>query len=618
MSSKVINQEIQKKQMEKVKIVLFVPIMLLLGIVPLITRLKVTENLTDNVARIYKLQKAIDFFSYYKAMWILMITAAILFIGFFMMNKELLRKFKTMKIYIIASAVFLSFTVFSTLFSSYKEEAAWGVPDRMEGMLIIVCYIVIMFYTICIFTDIKDYKYIILALSLLVTVLTLLGVFEYSGNNILLNTEFGKNILIPSQYTQYRESIGLQYEKGKVYGTLFHYNYMGSFGALMVPLFGTLAVCLKGTKEKIAYALLTIASMFLLFGSTSRGGLVGLVLAILVGGALLSRQIIKKWKIALPMFMGCLIVLVVFNLMTGGTIFERIPGLIKDTLKGAKLSERDFNYLDYIPIRDISMQEGETTIVTQGDSLTLSRLETGIGLKDQEGKNIALTEKGTYIHVEDQRFENFIFKKVLDQNNNWAGIILNINGVDTFVFKIDKKQGIYLIDNYTQERIELDFPETFGFKGKERLGSARGYIWSRSIPMLKKTCLIGHGPDTYAFEFPQRDYLGKYYAYETPNMIVDKPHNLYLQIALNQGLVALMAFFIMVIGYITESIKLYAFKKEYTNKQVVGIAATLAIVAYLGAGIFNDSVVSVAPIFWILLGLGIAVNHLNGKVLEQK
>ena len=33
-----------------------------------------------------------------------------------------------------------------------------------------------------------------------------------------------------------------------------------------------------------------------------------------------------------------------------------------------------------------------------------------------------------------------------------------------------------------------------------------------------------------------------------------------------------------------------------------------AIVSYCVAGIFNDSVVPVAPVFWVLLGLGIAMN----------
>jgi len=33
-----------------------------------------------------------------------------------------------------------------------------------------------------------------------------------------------------------------------------------------------------------------------------------------------------------------------------------------------------------------------------------------------------------------------------------------------------------------------------------------------------------------------------------------------------------------------------------------------AVAAYLATGFFNDSVISVAPVFWILLGIGISMN----------
>jgi hypothetical protein len=35
---------------------------------------------------------------------------------------------------------------------------------------------------------------------------------------------------------------------------------------------------------------------------------------------------------------------------------------------------------------------------------------------------------------------------------------------------------------------------------------------------------------------------------------------------------------------------------------------------YLGAGVFNDSVVSVAPVFWVVLGAGMRQNALLGAV----
>lgn len=123
--------------------------------------------------------------------------------------------------------------------------------------------------------------------------------------------------------------------------------------------------------------------------------------------------------------------------------------------------------------------------------------------------------------------------------------------------------------------------------------------------------VFGHGADTFFLVFPQGDLLAKLYSYGTTQMIVDKPHNLYLQIGISHGMIALLAFVMIMAIYIIDSLKLYALRKEYNKQQTVGIAVTLAIIGYLGAGFFNDSIVSIAPIFWLLLGVGIAINQLN-------
>lgn len=47
------------------------------------------------------------------------------------------------------------------------------------------------------------------------------------------------------------------------------------------------------------------------------------------------------------------------------------------------------------------------------------------------------------------------------------------------------------------------------------------------------------------------------------------------------------------------------FNRQIDRDHILPISIYFAILAYLIAGIFNDSVVSVAPIFWALLGLGI-------------
>lgn len=159
--------------------------------------------------------------------------------------------------------------------------------------------------------------------------------------------------------------------------------------------------------------------------------------------------------------------------------------------------------------------------------------------------------------------------------------------------------------------------ESIGFEGKERLGSSRGYIWSRTLPLLKNCLFTGYGPDTYTYNFPQNDFLAKYYSYQNPGegfyITVDKPHNLYIQIMYGSGLIALIAFLAIMLIYLIDCFRLYALKKEYRPEQIMGAAVMLGIVGYLAAGFFNDSVVHVAPIFWILLGTGAALNTINRR-----
>ena len=69
----------------------------------------------------------------------------------------------------------------------------------------------------------------------------------------------------------------------------------------------------------------------------------------------------------------------------------------------------------------------------------------------------------------------------------------------------------------------------------------------------------------------------------------------------------------MIALYTVDSIKLYICKKKYNNSDIMGIITFLSIAGYLTAGIFNDSVISVAPVFWIVFGVGLALNHINKK-----
>jgi len=190
------------------------------------------------------------------------------------------------------------------------------------------------------------------------------------------------------------------------------------------------------------------------------------------------------------------------------------------------------------------------------------------------------------------------------------------NGKPTFfVLSIDKKDWVFKLGNGY-----VSFVNTFGkatglkpapaigFKNKGNFGSGRGYIWSRTLPLIKDTLLLGHGADTFCIFFPQNDYVGKYNAGLPPEIIVDKPHNMYLQMAVNTGLISLAAFLALLGLYFAQSFKLYHRRNYSEFMEFAGAGIFLGILGFAFSGLFNDSSVSVMPMFYGLLGTGMAIN----------
>jgi hypothetical protein len=152
----------------------------------------------------------------------------------------------------------------------------------------------------------------------------------------------------------------------------------------------------------------------------------------------------------------------------------------------------------------------------------------------------------------------------------------------------------------TGQPVQAGPVDVIGFAGRESLGSARGFIWSRSLPLLRNTLFVGFGPDTFAMAFPQQDFSGKFRAYGSTDVLVDKPHSFYLQTAINTGVLSLLSLVVLFGWSIVAAIR-----SGPRPDDGFGLAVLVGVVGYLVAACFNDSVVSVAPVFWVLLGAGI-------------
>ncbi len=118
---------------------------------------------------------------------------------------------------------------------------------------------------------------------------------------------------------------------------------------------------------------------------------------------------------------------------------------------------------------------------------------------------------------------------------------------------------------------------------QSKIGSDRFAIWSNSLPILKKYWITGAGLDNF------------YNAYILfSNSKVDKAHNVYLQIAVTNGIPALILYLI---------INAILFIKGFKFKQTLEISLYACFVGYCVQAFVNISVIDVAPYFYIILGL---------------
>ena len=144
----------------------------------------------------------------------------------------------------------------------------------------------------------------------------------------------------------------------------------------------------------------------------------------------------------------------------------------------------------------------------------------------------------------------------------------------------------------------------------EKIGSKRFVIYKFSIPLLFKNPLLGSGPDTFDKVFPHDEF--NKLSEGTGRKIVDKAHNEYLQIGVTLGLPALLFYLLLLYNiYIKGFQALKNVKSKMSDLNIYHAALFMAVVSYTVTALFNISVVTVAPVFWAILGLNIAVSKME-------
>ena len=340
-----------------------------------------------------------------------------------------------------------------------------------------------------------------------------------------------------------------------------------------------------------------------LLGSNSRGSYISVVFSTVFILVFTGKQLKTNWRRVVGIVLCFAAIFGIMNIFGNGNISTRVDSVI---------SMRDIHKEDESidKIKNFEINGTQLTLYCTNSLLKIFIKDKQLVFYDGNDKELALMPDSSNqsYSLKDEKYAGYNI--MLSKN------IIKIYKGKSFLYFVITADSFRFV-NSKGKVLEKTAVESIGFEGKERLASGRGYIWSRTLPLLKDTLVLGHGPDTYAFYFPQNDYMGKLNFMYDANLIIDKPHNLYLQISVNTGLLSLVALLFLFGIYLIKSVSLL-YRSRFDNfSHTASLAITASIIGYLISGLFTDSTVSVAPVFWVLLGLGISVHYL-GENLSTK
>ena len=139
----------------------------------------------------------------------------------------------------------------------------------------------------------------------------------------------------------------------------------------------------------------------------------------------------------------------------------------------------------------------------------------------------------------------------------------------------------------------------------KKAGSNRMFIWIDVLKLISMKPFFGFGIENLSIPFSEffKEDILKYYG---SMIVINKAHNEYLHIAVSSGIPSLIAY-ITFVGFVINK----GFKRMKDDTNTLPFMA--AVLGYLVQAFFNISVVSVAYLFWIFLGL-LAGNKLNSSI----
>lgn len=513
---------------------------------------------------------------------------------------------------------FLAFL--SACFSINRKFSFWGSYEQFESIWVLLGYVLVVYYVVLFAQGQKELQVVVDAVCFVTTAVGTIGMFQGIGIDPF-KTKFVQKLMTTDEFL---EMVGgeliIQSGENQAFATLYNSNYLGVFGSLVLPFLVLLILFDKSVWRRIWHCANVIIVMVALISSRSRAGLIAAGIALLVVLLFSIRKVMKWWFIAIPAINLAVVILLLVNAYNDNVIFERLENIFpKDNTEYEEIMTEEGQVVRKTGLTEMQTAPGGVILTYNEARVQISLFSDGYSygvyaLNEQsEQVGMVSDETGSVFTFENPALADVKVEPAFIGDN--LGLCITAEKEWYFFYDAEKQKYQYITD--FGKASDMIMAESYGLENRQKIFSGRGYIWSRTIPLLKDHIFLGSGPDTFLLEFPQEDYvMMRKNGYE--NAVMTKPHSMYLQIGVQTGVLSLVCILVFYIWYAVQSIKLYAFRKLGTQVEAFGMAAFIGSIGYMISGISNDSMVVTAPVFWGMIGLGVAANVMVQKARKEE
>lgn len=428
------------------------------------------------------------------------------------------------KIILICTIIYVVCTVVSYIFAQYRKLALTGGVNSFEGTIVLLSYVVLFLagrYVVqkC---DYRNIEYIAMFNAV---VLFMLSLIEVNYKSI---AEIATGHTVEINYTN------------MLCLTFYNPAYCAGFIIMILP------VCLyyysvsKKLVKNVVWGCLSVTTLmcgFLTRSSAAFYILIFEVAVFVVVMAVIFLRNIKNvsWnKIIAGKIIGiaaAITAVILIDMCAGGHIFN--------SAKSASVNETTaIHKKDYYKVNNIELNKNEVCI-TGDDNKLICGIDSNntIYFTDEAGQIISVSSQGDRLTFP----EPYSMVQAYIQNDTLC-LDLGYKGELRFLMYDNNFYPVLSDGSVVKDISSGTDTQTARF---DNLFTGRGYIWRNTLPILKNTLIFGHGAGTFEMYFKQFDFLGLLNSQGNVDLIIDKPHSLYLQIACNQGVLCSVAVVVM-------------------------------------------------------------------------